>query len=68
MTIRRGTGLIGGSFTGESIRPAGYQFPAGLTLAPATANVVVSFGASTTWTVPSGVTTIDYLEIGRAHV
>jgi hypothetical protein len=31
MTIRRSTGLIGGSFTGESVRPSGYAFPIGLT-------------------------------------
>ena len=70
MTIRRGTGLIGGSFTGESIRPAGYQFPAGLTAAPAgSANIVTSFTQTTSWTVPTGVTSVDYLvEIGRAHV
>ena len=59
MTIRRGTGLIGGSFTGESIRPAGYQFPVGLSAAPAgSSNVVYSFTSSGTWTV----------QIERAHV
>ena len=30
MTIRRATGLIGGQFTGESVRPQGYQYPVGL--------------------------------------
>ena len=37
MTIRRATGLSGGQFTGESVRPQGYQFPVGLST---TANVV----------------------------
>ena len=61
MTIRRSTGLIGGSFTGESVRPVGYAFPTGLTPAPSGGNVVVYFGATETFTVPSGVTSIDYL-------
>jgi hypothetical protein len=56
MTIRRSTGLIGGSFTGESVRPSGYAFPTGLSVAPVGGNVVVYFGATDTWTVPTGVT------------
>jgi hypothetical protein len=63
MTIRRSTGLIGGSFTGESVRPSGYAFPTGLTPAPFGGNVVVYFGATETWTVPTGVTSVDYLVV-----
>jgi hypothetical protein len=32
MTIRRASGLINGVFTGESVRPAGYQFPVGINI------------------------------------
>jgi hypothetical protein len=49
MSIRRGSGLIGGSFTGESLRPAGYQFPTGLSSGGTlgqTTNVVSYFGAT----------------------
>ena len=63
MTIRRSTGLIGGSFTGESVRPVGYGFPTGLSVAPLSGNVIVQFGATETWTVPTGVTEVDYLTI-----
>jgi hypothetical protein len=50
MTIRRGSGLSAGAFTGESVRPAGYQFPIGLSsqglVSGTTGNVVASFVAS----------------------
>lgn len=61
MTIRRGSGLNNGGFTGESIRPQGYQFPVGLTrltannavgssLSPAPAGAVAVTGSNVAWT------------------
>ena len=68
MTIRRSTGLIGGSFTGESVRPSGYAFPTGLTQAPASGNVIVYFGATESWTVPTGVTSVDYVVVADQSI
>jgi hypothetical protein len=67
MTIRRGSGLSAGAFTGESVRPAGYQFPIGLSsqglVSGTTGNVVASFVASGTFVPPTGVTSVDYLVV-----
>jgi hypothetical protein len=45
----------------NSARPAGFKFPTGLTVAPLTGEIVVYFGATDTFTVPTGITSVDYL-------
>jgi hypothetical protein len=53
--------FLNNNFNVNTVRPTGYKWPTGLTVAPVGGNVVVYFGATETFTVPTGVTSIDYL-------